>query len=99
MYYKVSDSFILMSRLSYRLLLHNDMCRIDMEGDNVATNLAINEGLLNTAYEIGGYSTKKETVNTALEEFIERRKSEELIQLFGKIEYHPSYHYKKMRSR
>ena len=54
----------------------------------MATNLAINEELLNTAYKIGGYSTKKETVNTALEEFIERRKSEELIQLFGKIEYH-----------
>ena len=63
----------------------------------MATNLAINEGLLNTAYKIGGYSTKKGTVNTALEEFIERRKSEELIQLFGKIEYHPSYNYKKMR--
>ena len=42
---------------------------------------------------------KKETVNTALEEFIERRKSEELIQLFGTIEYHPSYNYKKMRLR
>ena len=81
------------------LLLHNNLCKINAEVKSMATNLAINEELLNTAYEIGGYSTKKETVNTALEEFIERRKSEELIQLFGKIEYHPSYNYKKMRSR
>jgi hypothetical protein len=73
------------------------MCKINTEVKAMATNLAINEELLNTAYKIGGYSTKKETVNTALEEFIERRKSEELIQLFGKIEYHPSYNYKKMR--
>ena len=75
------------------------MSKTNVEVKAMATNLAINEVLLNTAYKIGGYSIKKETVNTALEEFIERRKSEELIQLFGKIEYHPSYNYKKMRSR
>ena len=75
------------------------MSKTNVEVKAMATNLAINEVLLNTAYKIGGYSIKKETVNPALEEFIERRKSEELIQLFGKIEYHPSYNYKKMRSR
>ena len=31
----------------------------------MATNLAINEQLLGTAYKIGGYRTKKETLNTA----------------------------------
>ena len=51
------------------------------------------------AYEIGGCDTKKETVNTALKEFIQRRKSEELIQLLGSIEYDPKYDYKKMRQR
>ena len=65
----------------------------------MATNLAINEELLDTAYKIGGYSTKKETVNTALEEFIKRRKSEDLIKLFGQVEYDPHYSYKKMRLR
>ena len=80
-------------------ILPNNICRINVEVKAMPTNLAINEELLNTAYKIGGYGTKKETVNTALEEFIERRKSEELIQLFGTIEYHPSYNYKKMRLR
>ncbi|MBO5731920.1 MAG: type II toxin-antitoxin system VapB family antitoxin [Treponema sp.] len=65
----------------------------------MATNLAINPQLLELAYEIGGYATKKETVNTALKEFIQRRKSEDLIQLFGSIEYDPEYDYKKMRQR
>lgn len=65
----------------------------------MATNLAINEQLLNTAYAIGGFSSKKETVNTALEEFIERRKSEDLINMFGKIEYDSDYDYKKSRTR
>ena len=65
----------------------------------MATNLAINPQLLELAYEIGGYATKKETVNTALKEFIQRRKSEDLIQLFGSIEYDLEYDYKKMRQR
>lgn len=65
----------------------------------MATNLSINEKLLEIAYKVGGYSSKKETVNTALEEFIQKRKSADLINLFGQIEYDPDYDYKKMRSR
>ena len=49
-------------------------------GKVMASNLSINENLLNNAFLIGGYSSKKETVNTALQEFIQRRKSEEKIR-------------------
>lgn len=66
---------------------------------NITSNLAINDTLLNAAFELGGYSSKKETVNTALQEFIQRRKSEELMQLFGTIEYDADYDYKKLRVR
>jgi hypothetical protein len=38
----------------------------------MATNLAIDDGLLNLALELGGMKTKKDTVNTALQEFIQR---------------------------
>ena len=65
----------------------------------MASNLSINENLLNNAFLIGGYSSKRETVNTALQEFIQRRKSEELISLFGTIEYDSDYDYKKLRAR
>jgi len=75
------------------------MCNIYKEEQKMATNLAINETLLEKAYKIGKFGSKKETVNTALEEFIQRRKSEDLISLFGKIEYDPDYDYKKMRTR
>jgi Arc/MetJ family transcription regulator len=63
------------------------------------TNLAINDQLLNYALEIGGFRSKKDTVNAALEEFIQRRKAEDLINLFGKIEYDTDYNYKAMRNR
>jgi len=65
----------------------------------MATNLAINDQLLNRALELGGYKSKKDTVNAALEEFIQRRKAEDLINLFGNVDYEPSYDYKSMRNR
>jgi len=65
----------------------------------MATNLAIDDDLLNLALKLGGFRSKKDTVNAALEEFIRRRKAEEVIELFGKIEYHEGYDYKKMRTR
>ena len=76
------------------------MCKIMVYGGVImASNLAINDNLLNNAFKIGGYSSKKETVNTALQEFIQRRKSEELINLFGTVEYDADYDYKKLRAR
>jgi len=65
----------------------------------MATNLAINDQLLTNALELGGYRSKKDTVNAALEEFIQRRKSEDVIDLFGKVEFDDNYDYKKMRTR
>ena len=62
----------------------------------MATNLAINESLLDKALEIGCFRSKKDTVNAALEEFIRRRKAEDVISMFGKIEYATDYDYKNM---
>lgn len=41
----------------------------------MATNLNINQELLEEALKIGGQKTKKSTVNKALKEFIEKRKA------------------------
>ncbi len=65
----------------------------------MATNLAIDDKLLITAQGIGGIKTKKDTVNLALKEFIQRRKQEEIIEIFGKIEYDEDFNYKEMRNR
>jgi Arc/MetJ family transcription regulator len=65
----------------------------------MATNLAIDDNLLKSAFIIGGLKTKKDTVNLALDEFIQRRKRQEVINLFGKIEFDKSYDYKKSRGK
>jgi hypothetical protein len=65
----------------------------------MAANLAIADNLLNTALVIGGLKTKKDTANMALDEFIQRRKRQEVIDLFGKIEFDKNYDYKKSRGK
>jgi hypothetical protein len=65
----------------------------------MATNLAIDDKLLNEALEISGMKTKKDTVNLALREFVDRHKQLEIIKLFGKMDPDPNYDYKKGRTR
>jgi Arc/MetJ family transcription regulator len=65
----------------------------------MATNLAIDDELLSQAQQVGGFRTKKDTVNEALREYIQRRRQIKLVDLFGKIEFDPSYDYKKQRRR
>lgn len=65
----------------------------------MATNLDIDEKLLNEALRIGGNRTKKATVEQALHEYVQRRKQLRILKLFGKIEYDPSYNYKEQRRR
>jgi Arc/MetJ family transcription regulator len=65
----------------------------------MATNLALNDALLIEAQKVGKFKTKKDTVNTALLEFIQRHKQKEITKLFGKIKYQDDYDYKKSRER
>jgi len=65
----------------------------------MAINLAIDIKLLEEAQSISGFKTKKETVNNALKEFVNRRKQTELIDLFGKYDADSDYDYKKARKR
>lgn len=65
----------------------------------MATNLTIDQKLLIEAQKLGGYKTKKETVNQALKEYIQRRKQTEILHLFNKIDYYKDYNYKDLRYR
>jgi Arc/MetJ family transcription regulator len=61
------------------------------------TNLGIDDRLLDQARTVGGYRTKRETVNEALREFIQRRQRLELARLAGSVDYDPKYDYKRER--
>ena len=49
--------------------------------------------------ETGGLKTKRDTVNLALKEFIQRRKNADILALFGTIDYDADYDYKEARNR
>lgn len=63
----------------------------------MATNLAIDEKLLEEALRISGQKTKKATVNEALREYIQRRQQATITELFGKIDMDPEYDHKRQR--
>ncbi len=65
----------------------------------MATNLSINPKLLQKALEVSGLKTKKDTVNLALQEFINRHKQLEILDLFGKMDPDSNYDYKEGRNR
>jgi Uncharacterized protein conserved in bacteria (DUF2191). len=63
----------------------------------MATNLRIDDGLLNEALELSGSRTKREAVTATLEEFVARRKQLAVLKLKGKVDFDPSYDYKHQR--
>ena len=65
----------------------------------MATNLAIDDRLLEEALRTGGHRTKKATVTEALREYIQRRRQSKLLNLFGKIDFDPAHDYKRQRKR
>ena len=65
----------------------------------MATNLAIDDGLLARALKAGGHRTKKATVTEALQEYVQKRQQLRVKELFGQIDYDPKYDYKQQRRR
>lgn len=63
----------------------------------MATNLAIDDKLIEEARLIGKHATKKGVVTEALLEYIQRRKQIEILDLFHSIDYDPDYDYKEQR--
>lgn len=63
----------------------------------MATNLAIDDALIEAAKAVGHHRTKKEAVTAALHEYVQRRKQLEVLELFGTLEFDPDYDYKALR--
>ena len=60
----------------------------------MATNLAIDDRLLQKAVQAGKLRTKKETVTKALEEFIQRRQQRKILRAYGTFEFREDWDYK-----
>jgi Arc/MetJ family transcription regulator len=65
----------------------------------MATNLALDDNLIQEAQRAGNHKTKKEAVTAALSEYIRRRKQLHIIESFGTVDFDPAYDYKAERDR
>ncbi len=61
------------------------------------TDLDIDKSLIHQALKLGHFKNQSEVVNTALREFINKRKQLEIIELFGKFDPDIDYDYKQGR--
>jgi hypothetical protein len=66
---------------------------------HMATNLDIEQELLEKAVEVSGERTKTAAVRRALEEYIARREQKRVVELFGALDWDREYDYKAERSR
>jgi Arc/MetJ family transcription regulator len=65
----------------------------------MATNLQIEDKLVQKAVRLGGHKTKKEAVSKALLEYVHQLEQEGILSMFGTVDYDPQDDYKKQRSR
>jgi Arc/MetJ family transcription regulator len=65
----------------------------------MATNLQIEDDLIQEALLLGGHRTKRAVVEEALREYVQQRKQLKILELFGTIEYDPKCDYKQQRQK
>jgi Arc/MetJ family transcription regulator len=63
----------------------------------MATNLDLDDELVETARKLGRHKTKREAVNRALDEYVRWLRQQAILDQFGTIQYDPKYDYKKQR--
>lgn len=65
----------------------------------MATNLNLDDALLEETLRLSGKKTKREAVTAALQEYVGRRKQRRILDLFGALDWDPRFDYKKERGR
>jgi len=65
----------------------------------MATNLALDDRLIEQAVKAGGHRSKREAVTAALREYVKQKKRDGIFELIGSVEYDEDYDYKAARRR
>ena len=65
----------------------------------MATNLALDDRLIEEALKMGHHKSKREAVTEALHSYIRSLRQRDIVSLFGNIDMDDNYNYKKGRNR
>jgi Arc/MetJ family transcription regulator len=63
------------------------------------TNLALDDELIAEAQTLGCHKTKRDAVNAALREYVQRRRRLQILDLMGKVEYDPDFDHRSLRGK
>jgi len=63
----------------------------------MATNLALDDRLIDEAVEIGHHRSKKEAVTAALKEYVKARRRLNILNWLGEVDYYDDYDHKNLR--
>jgi hypothetical protein len=66
---------------------------------HMATNLALEDSLIEAARRVGGHKTKTDAVTAALGEYVRHRRQLRILKAFGTVDFDPAYDYKAERRR
>jgi len=65
----------------------------------MATSVLVDDKMVKEAVKLGNFKTKREAMDVALTEFVQRRNRLRILELAGKIEFRPDWDPKKMRNK
>jgi hypothetical protein len=65
----------------------------------MATNVELDPKLMREALRVGKHKTKREAIEAALREYVNKNKQPSIIEMFGKVDYWPDYDYKANRRK
>ena len=65
----------------------------------MATNLQLDDRLIQEAVTLGNHRTKKAAVTQALSDYVRHLRQERILDLFGKVDFDPEYDHKRQRAR
>jgi hypothetical protein len=65
----------------------------------MATNLALDDRLIEEAVRVGGHKTKKAAVTAALQEYVQARWRVGILEWVGRVDYYDDYDPKTLRRR
>ena len=65
----------------------------------MATNLQLDDKLIRDAVTLSGHKTKKAAVTQALTDYVRHLQQERILDLFGKVDFDPSYNSKRQRAK
>ena len=65
----------------------------------MATNLQIDDRLIEEAVRLGGHKTKKAAVTQALIDYTRHLQQLKMLSMFGQVDFDPDYDYKAQRAK